>query len=166
MQDKYRAFKLKHPKVNFVETIDQVESLISKTENNFIVFDDVLTNLISDKKLNDYISKFFIHRVHHSNIVCALLIQNLFPQHCRNISLNATYIIIFKQIRDKTSCRIISQQLKPKFPNFIPEALELATKGKRGSFIVVDLHHDTPDEFRFRNFIWPTDDMHFYFAAK
>lgn len=64
-----------------------------------------------------------------------------------------------KMIRDKTSSKILSQQFSPKFPNFLPDALEKATNDGRGKYILIDLHHDSPEFWRVRSFCMPSLDM-------
>ena len=63
--------------------------------------------IILDDLLNDAYSKDvcdqFTKGSHHRNITVILITQNLFHQgkYCRDISLNATYIVVLKFVRDR-----------------------------------------------------------------
>lgn len=162
----FDEIKEKDKIVNFVPNIEEAETLLDPKFPTLLIFDDILTSLQSDRNINDYVTRWFVQRSHHQNTAVILQIQTLFPKSCRNISLNTTYLVLMKQIRDKTSARFISQQFSPNFPNFIPDALEQATKEGRGKFILLDLHHGSPEFWRVRSFLWPTLDMRVFFPTK
>jgi uridine kinase len=165
-QPLFTEFAKTHPHIYFVNNVEEAEKNLIKTQPSLYILDDLLTNLQSDKKLNDYITKYFVQKAHHCNTSIILLVQNIFPQNTRTISLNATYIILMRQIRDKRAASYLGSQIKPHYPNFIPDALEQATQNKRGAFLVIDLHHDTVEEFRVRNFIWISKDMRLFLAKE
>jgi hypothetical protein len=63
--------------------------------------------IILDDLLNDAYSKdvcgLFMKGSHHTNFSVILITQNLFYQdkYCRDISLNAKYIVVLKNVRDR-----------------------------------------------------------------
>ena len=79
------------------------------------------------------------------------LTQNLFPQgkNARTISLNAHYIIAFKNPRDALSVRILAQQAFPHKVPFVMESFQDATTRPYG-YLLFDLHPSTPEEYRLR----------------
>ena len=112
----------------------------------------------SDKKVNDYITKFWIQRSHHSNISTIICVQNLFLKNSRNISLNSTYLQIFKNPRDRTSINILNRQSWPNKPKYLSSALDEATSIPFG-FLFIDFHPLTDDSLRVRNFAFQKQDM-------
>ena len=67
-------------------------------EPSLVILDDLLTDVYSKQ-----LCEMFTRGSHHRNISVILITQNLFHQgrFCRDISLNAHYIVAFKNVRDK-----------------------------------------------------------------
>jgi len=67
-------------------------------EPSLVILDDLLTDVYSKQ-----VCELFTRGSHHRNISVILITQNLFHQgrFCRDISLNAHYIVAFKNVRDK-----------------------------------------------------------------
>ena len=93
---------------------------------------------------------------HHRNISVILITQNLFHQgnHCRTISLNAKYIVLLKNTRDKNQFTYLARQVYPEESAGLYEAYLEATKEPHG-YLVLDFAHDTDDLLRFRTHIFP-----------
>jgi len=68
---------------------------------------------ILDDLVNDAYSKevcdLFTKGSHQRNISVILITRNLFHQgrYCRNISLNAKYLVVLKNVRDKKSVHVL-----------------------------------------------------------
>jgi hypothetical protein len=75
--------------------------------------------------------------------------QNLFDRAAqrRTISLNAHYLLLFKNSRDKSQIGVLSVQLQ--MPHLLP-AYEDAT-GQPHGYLLVDLSPQTPEELRLRS---------------
>ena len=93
---------------------------------------------------------------HHRNISVILITQNLFHQgnHCRTISLNAKYIVVLKNTRDKNQFTYLARQLFPEDSAGLYEAYLETTKQPDG-YLVLDFAQDTDDLLRFRTRIFP-----------
>ena len=63
-----------------------------------IILDDLLNDAYSQ-----VVCELFTEGSHHRNISFILITQNLFHQgkYCRDISLNAKYIVVLKNVRDR-----------------------------------------------------------------
>jgi len=76
--------------------------------------------VILDDKLNDVHSKqvcdLFTKCSHHRNISVILITQNLYHQgrYCRDISLNAKYLVLLKNVRDKNQFMFWAVTFTPK----------------------------------------------------
>jgi len=75
--------------------------------------------IILDDLLNEVYSKdvcdLFTKGSHHKNISFILITQNLFHQgrFCRDISLNAKYLVALKNVRDKSQLQYLARQVHP-----------------------------------------------------
>jgi len=74
------------------------------------------------------------------NLSVILISQNLFHQGRgqRDISLNASYIVVFKNPRDRAQIRHLARQVYPDYPKFLEEAYYDATSRPHG-YLLLDL---------------------------
>ena len=79
-------------------------------ETLFIILDDLLQQVCSKN-----VCDLFTRCNHHRNISVLLLTQNIFHQatHCRDISLNAKYLVLLKNVRDKNQFTFLARQVYP-----------------------------------------------------
>ena len=65
-------------------------------KRNVVVLDDIMA------ETDGRVTQLFTKKSHHSNTSIIYLVQNLFPKHkeSRTISLNAQYMVVFKNPRD------------------------------------------------------------------
>ena len=75
-----------------------------------IILDDLLNVACSGE-----VCKLFTKGSHHRNISVNLITQNLFHQakYCKDISLNAKYIVLLKNTRDKNQFTHLERQVYP-----------------------------------------------------
>ena len=93
----------------------------------------------------------------HRNISVILITQNLFHQgkFCRDISLNAKYIVL-KNVRDRGQFSHLARQVLPHASKGLSDAYLNATEEPHG-YLVLDLSQDTDDRLRFRTCIFPKE---------
>ena len=86
------------------------------------------------------------------------IVQNLFhkSKSHRTISLNAHYLVLFKNPRDVTQIRHLASQMYPSKSKFMVEAFHDATASPYG-YLLVDLKQDTPEILRLRTNIFPEE---------
>jgi hypothetical protein len=72
----------------------------------FVILDDVYSQQVCN---------LFTKGSHHRNISVISITQNLFHQgrYCRDISLNTKYIVVLKNVRDKSQFRHLARQVYP-----------------------------------------------------
>lgn len=126
-----------------------------------LIIDDLMRE--SDGRVVDLFTK----ECHHGNTSVFFLTQNLFHQGRgqRDISLNAHYIVCFKNPRDRAQIRHLAFQVCPEKPQFIQEAFTDATTNPHG-YLLMDLKQDTQEEYRFRTNIFPTDSLNYAYVAR
>jgi GTPase SAR1 family protein len=119
-----------------------------------VILDDLLNDVYSQQVCN-----LFTKGSHHRNISVILITQNLFHQgrYCRDISLNAKYIVVLKNVRDKNQFRHLARQVYPENSDSLYKAYLEATERPHG-YLVLDLSQDTNDLLRFRTNIFPQEE--------
>lgn len=130
----------------------------STQEGDLLVIDDCLYNLSQE------IAEYFTVHSHHGNMNIILILQNLFPKSkfARDISLNAQYIILFKNPRDASQIQTFARQIFPRGNGkFLVDAYIKSTSKAYG-YLIIDLCPDTPEQFRVRESIFPDDHGHTY----
>ena len=98
------------------------------------------------------IRNLFTKAIHHERISTIFVTQNLFARGSafRTVSLNATDIIIFQNVRDKSSIMHFARQFAPTNIPFVMNAYTDAVKINHG-YIHFDMRTDTFEEIRVRS---------------
>ena len=114
-----------------------------------IIIDDLM------READGHVVDMFTKGSHHRNLSVIFITQNLFHQNKgqRDISLNAHYIIVFKNPRDGAQITYLARQICPENPKFIQEAYKDATSIPHG-YLLLDLKQNTSDTIRFRTQIF------------
>lgn len=120
-------------------------------ENHQILIIDDLQNQAASCQT---VELLFTRTSHHKNLTVIYLVQNLFNQGkcARNISLNCHYIILFKNLRDKTQISNFAKQLG--MSSIITPAYNDATLEPYNP-LIVDLAPKSDDQYRVRSNIFP-----------
>lgn len=139
--------------INKLPTEDDVKerTLLYKDKGgSIIVIDDFA------QELNKGVATIFSELVHHTNSVVILLTQNIFSKNIyfRDISLNSTYVILFKNPRDSLQIVNFARQFSPGKNPYIVQAYKEATKSAY-SYLLFDLHQSTRDDLRVRSNVLP-----------
>ena len=115
---------------------------------------DDLSNDVYSKQVCDLFTK----SSHHRNISVILITQNLFHQgrYCRDVSLNAKYLVLLKNVRDKNQFIFLARQVYPENSASLYKAYLDATQRPHG-YLPLDLSQDIDDRLRFRIVIFPTE---------
>lgn len=134
---------------------------INTNKPNLIIIDDLMRE--SDGRVAD----LFTRGCHHRNLSVFYITQNIFHQGKgqRDISLNAHYIVLFKNPRDKAQIRHLAQQVCPENPKCLQESFNDATSSAHG-YLLLDLKQSTPNEYRFQSNIFPSDKFTVVYVQK
>ena len=92
------------------------------------------------------------------NLSVVFVSQNLFytRKKCRTISLNSTYIVVFKNPRNQSQIHPLACQMFPSKPKFLQAAYEEETKDPY-RYLFLDFHPNSPGFARARGNIFPYD---------
>ncbi|KAI8493256.1 hypothetical protein Bbelb_292600 [Branchiostoma belcheri] len=86
----------------------------------------------------------------HRDTSVIFLVQNLFYQGLRTISLNSCYIVLFKSPRDQSIITTLARQMYPGHSKFLQECYEDAVNKTTYGHLFLDLHPESPLELRVR----------------
>lgn len=143
-----KQVKCKTVKITYFKGVPTEEDL---EPYNTIVLDDLLVECAKDAN----VTNLFARVSHHKGKNVFVLVQNLFYKSTviRNLNLNSTYIILFRNIRDKTQAMMFARQFMPWNKDFFLREFKKATTKPFG-YLVVDLHQTTNDAYRLRSNIF------------
>lgn len=118
-----------------------------------VIIDDLMSETNSD------VVDLFTKGSHHFNASVMYVTQNIFNQGKgrRTMSLNAHYIVAFKNPRDRVQIQTLARQVAPDNTRYIQEAYKDATERAYG-YLLFDLKQTTPDLYRYRTNIFPCDE--------
>ena len=134
--------------VEFREGLPQLDEFRNDSLPKLIILDDLMHESTSSDQT---VVQLFTKGSHHRNLSVFFLTQNLFHQGRgqRDISLNANYIVLFKNPCDKAQIEHLVRQIYPENPLFLQESYRNATANAHG-YLVSDLKQSTPDNCQFR----------------
>ena len=123
------------------------------SEPCLIIVDHLLSEAYSGE-----VCKLFTKGSHQRNISVILISQNLFHQarYCRDISLNAKYIVSLKNTRGRNKFTHLARQVYVEYRADLYKAYLEATEEPHG-YVVLDFAQDTDDRLRFRSNIFPDE---------
>lgn len=128
------------------------QSMFGDLKPRLVIIDDLMSETNSD------VVDLFTKGSHHFNVSVMYVTQNIFNQGKgrRTISLNAHYIVAFKNPRDRVQIQTLSRQVCPENSRYIQEAYKDATDEPFG-YLLFDMKQSTPDLYRYRTHIFPDD---------
>lgn len=143
-----KALLLKHSPVP-IRLSSDIESVVGDPQSNTLV---IVDDLMDDENVQKEIEKLFIKRVHHENLSCAYLIQNLYHsgKGHRTVSLNANYLWLGTNRRAIDQIRTLAQQIFPTKTKFFLEAYHDAITRRPYGYLFVDLKVTTPEDYRIK----------------
>ena len=145
----YQPLFDQYPNVEFVEGLPEL-NMFDGVKRTLLIIDDLM------HETNETVAKLFTRVSHHKNVSVVYLTQNLFNnnKHNRTISLNAHYMILFKNVRDATQVHYLARQMFPKNSEAMMQGYKDAT-GKPYGYLLVDLTQFMDDRYRLRTKIFP-----------
>ena len=111
----------------------------------------VLDDLMWESSSSQLVGNLFTRVAHHRQCFIIHITQNLFQagKVTRTQSLNAHYLVLFKNPRDRQQILYLARQIYPRKEDFVLASFEDATRREYG-YLLVDLNPSTPEELRIR----------------
>ena len=113
---------------------------LTEEDCDLIIIDDLMDEF---KKVVD----LFIKKSHHRNTSVLFVVQNIFLKGLRTISMNAHYLVLFKNPRDSSQITYLGRQMGSS--KAVTAAYKDATSKPYG-YLFVDMKQDTPETTRLR----------------
>ena len=157
-QETFAEIELLVPNIKFIEGVpDAMFDSINPKTRNLYIFDDMMG------ERDSVIAKLFTKKSHHVNLSIIYIVQNLFHQSKdhRTISLNASYLVLTKNVRDASQVIHLAKQIYPSNVKFFQQAYQMAT-AEPFSYLFIDLTPTCPDETRLRSGIFLNDKHYVY----
>ena len=146
------------PNIEYIEGIpENLSTMFNKNIPSLIIIDD----LMDDSADNKAVSQLFT-RGRHDNMSVIFLTQNLFHPKQRIISLNSDYMVVFKNVRDKSQFTNLAKQFMPNHVKFMKWVFEDATKLPH-SYLFLDMKPDADEKLRIRTNILPDEKPQFVY---
>ena len=149
------AYQSLQDKIQFVQGLPELP--LYSQEPLLLIIDDQMHNV------DQRVSSLFTKGSHHRNISVIYIVQNLFDKHKehRTISLNAHYLVVFKNPRDVSQIVHLAKQMYPGKTHYMRQAFDLATAHPHG-YLLLDLKQSTPEGVRLRSHIFPGEHQEVY----
>ena len=127
-------------------SLEWLEENIQSNTNSTVVLDDLVGELTQNSAE--------IFTVGRNNVKCNIIFmsQVVFSKnrYLREISLNSTYLLIMRNLRDSLSIRILSRQINPDDPDFLIWAYRKATELPY-THLLLDFFPESPSYIRYRS---------------
>ena len=159
-QPEYVKIQKENNRVKFEKGLPDFEN-IDVGVKRLVVIDDMIS------ELNSQIETMFIRGSHHLGISLCLITQNIFSRvkSFRNLSLNAHYLVCFKQPRDASQIMHLARQFCPRNVGYVMDAFYKATQEPFG-YLLFDFRQSTPETLRLRTKIFPDENLVVFIPKK
>ncbi len=148
--------------VIFIQGLPDIEQLQeNKDSTKLVIFDDLMV----DSKNNSNLIKLSVVGMHHWNVSCITIVQNLFYDGLRTSRINCQYVILVKNPSDKLQALTLAKQIYPGLTKYFMEAYNDATS-QPYSYLLVDLAVTTPEQLRLRARIFEDEAPHIVYCPK
>jgi len=111
----------------------------------------VIDDLMKDATQSTDVCELFTEGSHHRNLSVICLLQNLYykGKESRTMSLNAQYMVLFKNPRDQQQVSVLARQMYPGNTRYFMEEYQAATQKPYGC-LFIDLKQNTPEGQRLK----------------
>ncbi|MCG8049061.1 MAG: hypothetical protein JAY66_25830 [Candidatus Thiodiazotropha taylori] len=153
-QKLYDEMKLHLPHIWFYEGLPSKDDLEAWSAEQpgmkVLVLDDLLQKAAKNPEIVD----LFCQYSHHLNFSTFFLVQNLFADGIRCVSLNTHYFILLKNTRDQLQVQTLGRQVLPGQVTYFMDAFRKATEPKYG-YLLIDLSPHSDPKYKLRTRILP-----------
>ena len=140
--------------VDFQQGLPNLDTLDPR-DKHLIILDDIMDGT---KRTKGWLH--CLRKSHHRNISVMYIVQNLFHRG-KHHSLNAHFMVLFKNPRDVSQIMALAHQMYPQRTKYFLEAYTAATARPHG-YLVIDMKQETPDILRLRSHIFPGEEQKTY----
>ena len=145
------------PEINFKAGLpgqEDIQELEECDGRRLLILDDLAEEVMGDKKM----AKLFTQGMHHREIATIIVTQNLFQQckFSRTITLNCTYLVIFRNARDASQIKTLGSQIAPTKAHTVQDAYDDAVSKLYG-YLFIDVAPSSDPRYKLRTETFPSD---------
>jgi hypothetical protein len=157
--DLFARIKKAFPSTEFVHGLEKLEQLdFDRERNTLLIIDDLFFEATNSKFLLDLAVK----GCHHKSISLCLISHNLYQQNrnARTLTLQAKYLILFKNPRDLNQIKYLGRQILPSGSSHLLERIAEDAFSNFGPFnsLIISLHPLQDPKICFLTNLFPTKD--------
>ena len=144
------------PCIEFYEGLPtNIEVMFDRSKRNICITNDLMQSASGNQLVEDLFTDG-----RHLNLSVIFVSQNLFctRKKYRTISLNSTYVVVFKNPREQSQIFHLACQIFPSKPKFSQAAYEEETKDPY-RYLFLDFHPNSPEFARVRGNIFPYEQL-------
>jgi hypothetical protein len=140
-----QKIKKTNPSITFSEGFPDLNIFDSNTKN-LLILDDLMDEIGKNKDC----ANLFTRGSHHNNITVIAIVHNIFNQdkYFRTLTLNGQNFVFFNSPCDRQQLLTFGRRIFPQHKNFLPAALEEASKMNEHGYIVIRMKASVPDSLR------------------
>lgn len=123
-------------------------------KDDILILDDLMIELSNQKE----VTELFTRGTHHIGFTLIYITQNMFDRtnaSSRTRSINATYVVLFRNVRDCTQINSLAYQIYGTKSKFLVNAYQNITADNPYSYLLIDFRQDVPEFMRARSNILP-----------
>lgn len=152
------------PSEQYIDTWIAENDTSGTHPHKLIVFDDMQSVLMD----TPHIMQLACVKMHHTNTSVHFLVQNVYNKgrFSRTISLQSTYYLILKSLRDRTQLGVLSRQVFPEHPRLLIQAFKDVCQREKYPYLLLDLSCNGKDDTRVRTNIFPQDEYMVVYRPK
>jgi hypothetical protein len=119
----------------------------------------VLDDLMWEARSSMIVGNLFTRVAHHRQCFIIHITQNFFQagRVTRTQSLNAHYLVLFQNPRDRQQILYLARQIYPRKEDFVLASFEDATTNRPHGYLLIDLNPNIQEEMRLRTNILLND---------
>ena len=139
---------------------EEIEQFTPDEQHRLIILDDLMSEVSKSQTMQDLFCQF----CHHRRLSVIFITQNLYQQGkvARTIALNTHYIVLLKNMRNRSQISYLGREMFPKNPNILIESYDDCLAHHPFGYLVVDLSPYSEDEYRLRTHVFPGEDTVIY----
>lgn len=157
----YDQWRTWYPATEFINGFrPDLYDKFNRNDRNLLIIDDQMGIAGKSSELMD----LFTRGSHHRNLTVIYLVQNIFDQGSamRTVNLNAQYIVLFKNARDRMQLVTLGKQMFPEDPQYLSKLLDQETKRNPRAYVVVCTRPARRDSTRVYTGVFPDEETWFF----
>lgn len=160
-QPLYDEIKERDSNVEFTNDEEEFKRYIDEPGEAVLVVDDKVSLLM---KSNQTLMELVLQKSHHNRKAVIIVTQNLYVSTARCTFTNCKYLVLFQNLRDKSTIYRLGYQLMPTNPKFPLLAYEHAVNSRPYGYLFISFDPREKEILRYRSNVlfWTSAPIYVY----